>query len=102
MNPKSPWSLFPVAEAAKAKTSVSVLLIAGLTYGGFWLGANQQAEKISSLKAEVQELRKSVDGCARQSRMDELLLNLTREELAVSGRVMQINQDTQVILSKLK
>lgn len=98
----NPWSLFPAAEAARAKTSVSVLLLAGLTYGGYFLGSKRHEEQLQTVKAELLEVKRAQESSCRQSRVDELLLNLTREQMAIAGRVQQINGDVQVLLSKTK
>jgi len=102
MSTRSPWSLFPAAEAAKAKTSVSVLLLAGLTYGGYFLGSQRHADQIAGLKAEVVELKRSVESCSKASRVEELISNVARDQAAMHGRIMQINGDVQILLSKTK
>jgi uncharacterized protein HemX len=93
----NPWSMFPAAEAAKAKVSVSVLLILGVGAGCYWAGSTRHQEKLQELAVKVQELKTAQDSCARATRIEELMTNLTREQAVMSGRVQQTNQDVAVL-----
>lgn len=98
----NPFSLFPAAEAAKAKVSVSVLLILAVGAVCYWAGSARHEEKLQALAAKVQEQKVDIQACSKASRVEELMNNVARDQAAMHGRIMQINQDTQVILSNSK
>src|SRR5690242_14940748 len=70
----NPWSLIPVAEAGKAKVSVSVLLLIAVAYGAYHLGSQRHEDSITQLRSELAELKRTQDGSCKQTRVDELLL----------------------------
>lgn len=98
----NPFSLFPAAEAARAKVSVSLLLILGVGAVCYWVGSTRHQEKLEQLAERVSKLELESRTCSKAGRVDELLMNVARDQAAMHGRIMQINQDTQVILSKSK
>jgi len=95
----NPWSLFPAAEAAKAKVSVSVLLLLGVAYGAYHLGSQRHADAVAQLRADVAEVKRDVESCSKASQVEQLISNVAREQAAISGRVMQLTGDMQVLLS---
>jgi uncharacterized protein HemX len=95
----NPWSMFPAAEAAKAKVSVSVLLLLAVPAVTYWVGSTRHQEKLQELSAKVQELKLENASCAKATRVEELMNNLSREQATTGGRVQQMNGDIAVIYS---
>jgi hypothetical protein len=95
----NPLSLFPAAEAAKAKVTVSLLLLLVVPAITYWVGSNRHEAELAAVKVKLEELKTTNDTCAKATRVEELLTNLSREQATTGGRVMQMNGDMAVIYS---
>jgi hypothetical protein len=103
-----PLSLIPVLgkEAGGAKVSVSILLIAALCYGTFYLGNNagaadkvenaKRAEKVADIEVTLSRVTTILE------RMEEKQTEQGRDLSAVESRTHQMNGDLQVIAGKVE
>lgn len=102
------FSLIPTLgkEAGGAKVSVSLLLIAALCYGTFYLGNStgaadkaesaKRAEKVADIEVTLSRVTTILE------RMEEKQSEQGRDLSAVESRTHQMNGDLQVIAGKVE